>query len=138
MFDRLGFVRTGRHWTRGELYVEVPSLSLEDPAELYDSPPMRFAVIRKEVLLRDRLVGFKHWAQVAYGRQAVDMLSAFGSRLDMEWLAPQLRREAVTDAFEALVALAADPAHVTENVLERVLTRLRGRLIEDAVAGDDE
>jgi len=33
-------------------------------------------VVKKEVLLRDRVVGFKHWKYTAYGEQAIDMLGA--------------------------------------------------------------
>lgn len=78
-----------------------------------------FRVVRKEVPLRDRIVGFKHWRHTAYGDQAIAMLIAFGDRLDREWLERELGPEDARDALEALQELARSDAPVTH---ERLLS----------------
>lgn len=136
VFARLGFTPQGRHWERNGLYVEVPGPFLEDPSELYSSPPWSFRVVTREVLLRDRLVGFKHWGQTAYGSQAIAMLRNFGSTLDMTWLTPQLQREAVMDAYEALTRIVASGTSVDDNTLDALGERLRQRPGSTPVAAD--
>lgn len=138
VFARLGLTQTGRHWERGGLYVEVPGTFLDDPSEPYTLPPWQFTVVTKEVLLRDRLVGFKYWGQPTYGAQAFDMLRAFGGSLDMAWLAPQLRRENVQDVFEALRAHVTAGVAPTDARLERLLAQVRGSSMDGAVADWDE
>lgn len=46
------------------------------PAEVVRVGEAELRVVKKEVVLRDRLVGFKHWKHTAYGEQAIDMLAA--------------------------------------------------------------
>lgn len=124
VFADLGFGRKGRHWTKGDLFVEVPSHSLDDPAETIHVGPFVFRIIAKEALLVDRLVGFKHWRHTAYGQQAIDMIAAFSNELDSGLLEVGLRRETVVDAFDALRKLAASNAPVTEGSLQQLLTDL--------------
>jgi len=123
----LGFARAGRHWTRGDLFVEVPSLALDDPTELVRVGALQFRVVRKEVLLRDRVVGFLHWRQPAYGQQAIDLIAAFDpGELDEPWLRSALRREGAEAAYDALRALEAEgDTPVTLTTLERLLDALR-------------
>lgn len=121
----LGFKQTSRHWTKGDLFVEVPSHSLDDPAETMHAGPFVFRVIAKEALLVDRLAGFKHWQHTSYGQQAIDMIAAFGDDLEVELLNERLEREDVADAFEALRKLAHSETSVTEEVLQHLLTELR-------------
>lgn len=123
----LGFARAGRHWTRGALFVEIPGVTLDDPTELVRVGALRFRVVRKEVLLRDRIVGFLHWRQPAYGQQAVDLLAAFDpEELDQAWLRAALRREGAEAAYDALRQLATSgDAPVDTAALERLLDDLR-------------
>ena len=126
VLSALGFVRAGRHWARGDLFVEIPSVTLDDPTELVRVGALRFRIVRKEVLLRDRVVGFLHWRQPAYGQQALDLLAAFDpGELDEGWLRASLRRERAEAAYDALRALAAGDDAVDAGVLERVLDELR-------------
>jgi hypothetical protein len=124
VFETLGFKSIGRHWKRDDLFVEIPSTTIEEPTELVRVGAFVLRVVRKEVLLSDRIVGFKHWKHTAYGQQAIDMIAAFGDSLDSSLLIPRLEREGSIDAFEELTKLAASQAPVTEQVLQSVLERL--------------
>jgi hypothetical protein len=126
VFLDLGFEREGRHWRHGEeLFVEVVSGPVAGPAEEVRVGRAEFRIVAKEVLLRDRLVGFKHWEYTGYGQQAIDMLAAFGDDLDTSWLLPELRREDALDALEALRDLARSSSPVTDQTLRELLGRLR-------------
>lgn len=126
----LSFARAGRHWTRGDLFVEVPSVRLDDPTELVRAGPLRFRVVRKEVLLRDRVVGFMHWKHAAYGQQAMAMLVAFGDTVDDSWLRAELRRERALPALDALLTLTTSEATVDERALDALLDRLHTRGVD--------
>ena len=125
VFADLGFQKAGRHWTKGDLFVEVPATSLDDPAETIHVGPFVFRVIAKEALLVDRLTGFKHWRHTSYGQQAIDMIAAFGDSLDEERFAEGLRREDVGDAYEALRRVAISETPVTEDSLQQILSQLK-------------
>ncbi len=125
VFQELGFSRRDRHWSIGDLFVEVPSHDLSDPAEVLRYGDAVFEVVKKEVVLADRIVGFKQWGYTGYGQQAIDMLAAFGDRLDMSWLEPKLRSENSLDAFEALRDLAESDQPVTAEGLTALVGRLR-------------
>lgn len=128
IFEQLGFLREGRHWRfEEELFVEVVHGPVAGPAEEVRLGDYEFRVVSKEVVLRDRLVGFKHWKYTGYGQQAIDMLSAFGEELDRDWLVEELKREGSLDALGALEALAASRQEVTDASLRKVLADLHGR-----------
>ena len=97
------------------------------PAEEVRVGDAEFRVVKKEVPLRDRLVGFKHWKHTAYGEQAIDMIAAFGDDLDMSWLVPELERENSLDALEALRELASSQERVTDRVLRDLIDDLNRR-----------
>jgi hypothetical protein len=82
VFNGLGLVKHGRHWTRGDLYVEVPSTHLSEPADVFLVGALTLRVIRKEYVLADRIVGFRHWNYWGYGVEAMEMIRALGSELD--------------------------------------------------------
>ena len=84
-------------------------------------------MIVKEILLADRIIGFKQWRHTSYAQQAIDMIAAFGDDLKLERLLPRLKKEGSIDAFEALRTLAASDEPVTEDVLLSLLERLTGR-----------
>ncbi|MCC6316619.1 MAG: hypothetical protein IT361_02920 [Gemmatimonadaceae bacterium] len=124
VFARLGFERSGRHWKRGELFVEVPSLEMSDPTQLVRVGLFPLRIVVREVLLSDRVVGFKHWKHTSYGEQAIEMIVAFGKDLDTASLRDRLRRESAVDAFEALEGMAAAGKVVTEEALQALLEQL--------------
>lgn len=125
VFERLGFKKAGRHWKRDELFVEIPSTEVDEPTEMLRVGAFVLRVVRKEVLLSDRIVGFKHWKYTAYGQQAIDMIAAFGDSLDLSLLMPRLQREGSADAYAELTKLAASHAAITDPVLQAILERLR-------------
>lgn len=127
IFASLGFEKQGRHWRRGDLFVEVPSQSLEDPSEVIRLGHFPLSVVVKEVLLAYRVVGFKYWRHTSYGQQAIDMIAAFGDDLRADRLMPRLTQEQAVDAYEALRAMAVSNESVTEDSLQALLERLTGR-----------
>jgi hypothetical protein len=126
IFQALGFDRAGRHWRHGD-QLFVVSGPVAGPAEEVRVGDAEFRVVKKEVPLRDRLVGFKHWKHTAYGEQAIDMIAAFGDDLDMSWLGPELQREDSMDALEALRQLASSQEQVTDQVLRNLIANLNRR-----------
>src|SRR5205823_723395 len=72
-----GFVRRGRHWVMDELFVEVPGNWMSDPVDVVDVGGLTLRVIRREIVLADRIIGFKHWRTTAYGAQAIALLALF-------------------------------------------------------------
>lgn len=120
----LGFSRSGRHWVRGDVYVEVPGNYTSDPVDVVRVGPMSFRVVKREVVLADRIVGFKHWRATAYGAQAIALLTLFRGQLDERLLRERVRAEDAEDALDALVSLAASGS-AGESELERVLESLR-------------
>jgi hypothetical protein len=124
VFAALGFEKSGRHWKRGDLFVEVPSQHLADPSEIVRVGAFVVRVVAKEVLLADRVIGFKYWKYLAYGAQAIEMLSAFGSDLNEPILRRRLDQEGAADAFEELRALASSNDLVTSESLEGLLQQL--------------
>jgi hypothetical protein len=127
VFQALGLTRVGRHWRRGDLFIETVPGPVAGPAEDVEVAGTTFRVVRKEVPLRDRLVGFKHWHHTAYGDQAIAMIIAFGEDLDMSWLEPELRREDALDALRELSTLAASAEPVTHQRLLDLVDRLNQR-----------
>jgi hypothetical protein len=127
VFQSLGFGRVGRHWRRDELFVETVPGPLAGPADEVEVAGAVFRVVRKEVLLRDRIVGFKHWRHTAYGDQAIAMLIAFDRDLDEEWLQKELAREGAEDALVALRNVARSGASVTHEGLLAIIDDLHGQ-----------
>lgn len=128
VFRVLGFNRVHRHWVFGEtLFVETVPRPVAGPTEVVEIGDARFRVVKKEVPLRDRVVGFKHWEVTAYGAEAMVMIVAFAGDLDESWLFDELRREDAVDAFEALGELVKSGEEVTEKTLRDLLDRLHRR-----------
>jgi hypothetical protein len=124
-FEALGFERRGRHWWIGDLFVEVPSRTLDDPSELMRVGDAVFEIVTKEVVLCDRIVGFRQWEVLAWGQQAIDLLAAFGAEIDEAWLVAKLEGEGSLDALEPLRSLAVSDEPVTEGTLRDLLGDLR-------------
>lgn len=123
-FRPLGFAR--RHWVRGDIFVEIPSRTLLDPVDIFAVGVLTLRVIRKEVVLADRIVGFKYWGVTDYGLQAIAMLAAFGPELDVPLLQSYLQREGAEDAYLALRQLGESGEPLTHERLQAELQRLRG------------
>lgn len=123
VFESLGFRKRDRHWVRDELFVEVPSTMLSEPTERIRLGSMTLRVIQKEVVLAERITGFKWWRVPAYGMQAIDMIAAFGQELDEDYLRERLRQEGAEDAFDLLKSYAEGSADFTAADLERDLER---------------
>jgi len=124
-FRSLGFERRGRHWVRDDLFVEIPSRTLSDPVVTLRVGPFDVRVIAKEVVLADRIIGFKYWGVTDYGLQAIAMLAALGPEIDQVALQEYLERENARDAYEVLQRLAEGEAQITHEHLEAELNRLR-------------
>jgi len=128
IFEALGFKKqAGRHWVLGDLFIEQVSSPVAGPTEEVRVGQSVFRIVAKEVVLRDRVVGFKHWEYTAYGQQALDMLAAFGEELDEGWLFDELRRENSLDALKALRELARSDKPVTDETLRELVDQLRDR-----------
>jgi len=125
VFDSLGFQKEGRHWRIADLFVEVPSHVLSDPSEFMRVGSAVFEVVTKEVVLADRIVGYRQWKVHAWGQQAIDLLAAFGDDLDEEWLRSKLQREGSLDAFGPLRRLAETEKPVSRDVLDALLKELQ-------------
>jgi hypothetical protein len=119
-----GFERRGRHSVLDHLFLEVPGNWMSDPVEVITVGPFSLRVVRQEVVLADRIIGFKHWRTTAYGAQAVALLQVLGASLDDRLLRERLQAEDALDAYEALRALAASDEVVREAELEAILQRL--------------
>jgi len=126
-FGALGFTRSARHWTRDDLYVEIPGRRMSDPVVVMRIEPFPLRVVAKEVVLADRIVGFKYWGVTDYGLHALAMLTAFGSELDEAVLQRHLERENAQDAYLALRRLRESGEAVTDETLEAVLKVLSDR-----------
>lgn len=127
VFEALGFEPAGRHWRIGDLFVEVPATALSDPSELMRVGTFVFHIVKKEVVLADRIIGYRQWGTLAYGQQAIDLLVAFGDEIDEDWLREKLLREGSADALEPLIDLAASQKPVDQATLDDLLLQLRQR-----------
>lgn len=122
-----GFAKRGRHWVYGDLFVEVPGNWMSDPVDVVAVGALTLRVIRREIVLADRIIGFKHWRATAYGAQAVALLALFGRSLDERLLLERIRAEGAEDALNALRNIADGTAPVTEEYLRALLERLHSR-----------
>jgi hypothetical protein len=125
VFFDLCFAKRGRHWVREKLFVEVPGASMDDPVHECTIGGYDLRVVKPEVVLAERIVGFKHWGYTAYGLQSIAMVAAFGSEIDEDWLYSRLEREDAVDAYLALRALEAASQPITDAELRAVLERLK-------------
>jgi hypothetical protein len=126
VFRALGFERQARHWVwKDKLFVETVPWPVAGPTEVVHLGEHRFRIVTKEVPLRDRIVGFKHWKVTGYGVQAIGMLAAFAGELDEDWLLRELRREGAVDALEALRRLIESEEEITDEALRELLGDLQ-------------
>lgn len=120
VFTALGFIKQSRHWVRGELYVEVPGNYMSDPTDEVPIDRFMLRVVRKEVVLADRIVGFREWKQSAYALQAMDLIRAFGDELDEAPLRAHLRREGAEQYFDPIREMALSSRAISEKEIEQL------------------
>jgi len=120
-----GMTRSGRHWLIGGMFIEVPGNAMTDPTETAMVGPLPLRVVRREIALADRIIGFRHWGATGYGAQAVAMLALFGATLDEAMLLQRLRDEGAVDALEPLRLLARSESRVDDAELGALLDRLK-------------
>ena len=125
-FRTLGFERKHRHWVRDDMFVEIPSRTMSDPVVVVETGLFPLRVVTKEVVLADRVVGFKYWGVTEYALQAVAMLRSFGPDFDEDALCRRLDRENARDAYMLLLRLSAAPEPITHEGLQAELETLRG------------
>ncbi|HEX6748448.1 MAG TPA: hypothetical protein VF092_14215 [Longimicrobium sp.] len=118
VFTALGLTRQGRHWMRGDLFVEVPGNHMAEPTETFDVGPMTLRVVQREYVLADRIVGYRHWKYWAYGVEAIEMIRGFGGRIDDAALRDYLRKEGSEHAYDLLLDLMDSDEPLTEQTLE--------------------
>jgi hypothetical protein len=117
VFGALGMTPRDRHWFIEDLFFEVPSFRMEDPARSYQVGPFTLRVVAREIVLAERIVGYRYWKYWGYGLQAIVMLRAFGRELDEPLLRGWLRREQAESAYELLRELADSGEDLTEREL---------------------
>lgn len=118
VFVGLGLTRQGRHWVRGDLFVEVPGNHMAEQTEDFAVGPMTLRVVRKEYVLADRIVGYRHWKYWGYGLEAIEIMRAFAGTLDDAALRTYLRREGSEHAYDLLRAMMESDERITEQTLE--------------------
>jgi hypothetical protein len=79
--------------------------AMPDPVETIPVGELSLRVVRREVVLVDLIIGFKHWRATRYGAQGIALLALFGDTLDAGMLRDRLRAEDAEDAEDALDAL---------------------------------
>lgn len=123
VFTALGLSRQGRHWVRGDLYVEVPGNYLGEAADEVPIGRFTLRVVRKESVLADRIVGVRAWKYWGYAFEAIDMLRTFGNALDEESVKRHLRGEGAEELYEPLREMAKLDRPVTEKEIEALWHR---------------
>lgn len=118
VFTGLGLTRQGRHWVRGDLFVEVPGNYMGELTEEFPVGPMTLRVVRREFVLADRIVGYRHWKYWAYGLEAIEMLRAFRGRMDDGILRAYLKKEGSEDTYDLLAGLMESNQPLTLETLE--------------------
>jgi 5-formyltetrahydrofolate cyclo-ligase len=114
----LGLQRRGRHWVMGDLYVEVPGNVMEEAVDVETIGPFELRVSRKENVLADRIIGFRHWKAWGQGLQAIALIRTFGGELDEKALRTALRKEGAEHAYGVLRKLADADEEVTTQRLD--------------------
>lgn len=120
VFSRLGMKKIARHWCIGDIVVEVPNDDLEDPFEVFSVGEFQLRVIRREIVLAERVIGYRYWKTWAYGIQAIEMIKAFGATVDPDVLRKRLRMDQAEEAYELLVSIAESGEVVDSEKLQEL------------------
>jgi hypothetical protein len=99
---------------------------MSDPVVVVHTGPFPLRVVAREVVLADRIVGYKYWGVTEYALQALAMLRTFGPELDEELLFRRLDGENARDAYAVLQRLAVASEPITHERLTAEMDALRG------------
>jgi hypothetical protein len=135
VFRALGFAKqAARHWTRGEVLIEVPGWEVDDPTEELRIGPHVLEMVCKEAVLVGRLVEYEQTGHTGHAAQAILMLRVLGEALNRERLDQLVAREHVEDAYAAAREIASWPPerHITNRVLQEARDRWQARRRQQA------
>ncbi len=135
VFRALGFEKqAARHWSRGQVLIEVPGWEMDDPTEELRIGPHVLEMVCKEAVLVGRLVEYEQTGHGGHAAQAILMLRVLDTVLDRERLDGLVARERVEDAYAAAREFASWPPerHITNEVLQQARDRWQARRREGA------
>ncbi|VVB84789.1 Uncharacterised protein [uncultured archaeon] len=98
ILESQNFKRTGRHFHKGSIYIEVPSGTLQGERSVvleYNGKKIR--VISVEDLIIDRLCGCKFWKSEYDCEHARMLFASYKTKLDMGYLNDRAKKEEVSD-----------------------------------------
>jgi len=99
------FKRTGRHFHKGSIYIEIPSGSLQgERSVVFEYNNKKIRVISVEDLIVDRLCACKFWKSEYDCEHARMLLASYKNKLDLEYLNERARAEDVLE----LLALSSN------------------------------
>ena len=116
----LGLIRSGRHWVRDDLFVEVPNSLMTDPVQEFAIGPYKLHIIQREALLAERIVGFRYWKYWAHGQQAIELLQSFRGTMDEDLLRRMVKAEGAENALDLLLGLLDSGEVITTDALDRL------------------
>lgn len=116
----LGLSKSGRHWIRDDLFVEVPNNRMTEPVQEFSIGVYRLRVIQREALLAERIVGFRYWKYWAHGQQAIELLQSFQGMMDEELLRRMVKGEGAEDTLDLLLDFLDAGGAVTTDALDRL------------------
>ena len=114
-----------------DLFVQVPGNWMSDPVAVVTVGALSLRVVRQEIVLADRIIGFNYWRSTAYGAQALSLMQVLSASLDDRLLRERLRDEDAEDAYDALRAPARSATSVGETELDALLQRLHEPAVSD-------
>ncbi|HEX8210940.1 MAG TPA: hypothetical protein VF584_12255 [Longimicrobium sp.] len=119
----LGMRQQGRHWVRGDLFVEVPSSLPERAGGHVPDRSVHLARDPQRIRTRGSHIGYRWWRYAGYGLQALDMIDAFSSELDEAALRAHLRKEGAEDTYDLLRRVSASGIRPTLEELDALWQR---------------
>lgn len=96
---KLDFKKTGRHFYKNRIYIEIPSDVLHGRSAIVKYKNKKIRVISVEDLIIDRLCACKLWDSVYDCEQAQMLIKAYKSKLDRQYLNERAREEGLEDTF---------------------------------------
>jgi hypothetical protein len=107
VFSALGFHKMpDRHWSRDDLFVDVPGMLIEDPVEETQVGAYRLRVVTREALIVGRILEYDQTGSLPRAKQAILLLQRLEDRIDRRALMTLLRRERAAKAYVVLHRLA--------------------------------
>jgi len=92
------FKRTGRHFHKGRIYIEIPSDTLQgEKSVVFEYNGKKIRVISVVDLIIDRLCGCKFWKSEYDCEHARMLFASYMNKLDIEYLNERARAEDVSE-----------------------------------------